>query len=325
LKYGLKPAKLELRARGEFAEALKAMQKGHELGTRMPNWRYQSAAWVKQCESLVALEKRLALVLEDKASAAGNELLQMASMCQQYQKRYATSVRLYRQAFEADPKLATNFVQAHRYNAACAAALAGTAEDAEEPTTQSDRPGLRRQARDWLQADLDVYAQQVKDGKAGLILLAEVRLAHWLADPDLAGIRDAKVIADFPEAEQAAWHKFWTEVGQLLKQVRSSITETTLKATLTDQQLEQVHEMKLEAGKTYVFDMKSTELDSYLKLHDPAGKLVAENDDIAPGNLDSRIVFSPKQDGVYRITATSFEQGGRGAYTLTIRAIKGGK
>ena len=37
----------------------------------------------------------------------------------------------------------------------------------------------------------------------------------------------------------------------------------------------------------------------------------------------SHIVFTPKEEGVYRITATSFEQRGRGAYTLTIRAIAG--
>jgi Bacterial pre-peptidase C-terminal domain len=79
--------------------------------------------------------------------------------------------------------------------------------------------------------------------------------------------------------------------------------------------------MKLKPGKTYVIDMKSTALDSYLKLYDPAGKLLAENDDIAPNSLDSRIIFTPKEAGVYRITATSFEQRGRGAYTLTIRAV----
>ncbi len=83
--------------------------------------------------------------------------------------------------------------------------------------------------------------------------------------------------------------------------------------------------MKLEAGKAYVFEMKSTELDSYLKLHDAAGTLRAENDDIAPGNLDARIVFTPSKNGVYRITATSFRQTERGAYTLTIRTVVGKK
>jgi hypothetical protein len=41
------------------------------------------------------------------------------------------------------------------------------------------------------------------------------------------------------------------------------------------------------------------------------------------GQLDSRIIFTPKESGTYRITATSFEQRGRGAYTLAVRAVAG--
>jgi hypothetical protein len=49
---------------------------------------------------------------------------------------------------------------------------------------------------------------------------------------------------------------------------------------------------------------------------------VAENDDIAPNNLNSRIIFTPKETGTYRIVATSFEERGRGAYTVTITTLK---
>ncbi|GEM_PF-6169959 len=37
------------------------------------------------------------------------------------------------------------------------------------------------------------------------------------------------------------------------------------------------------------------------------GRLLAENDDIGPDNLNSRPIFNPPADGVYRILATSFE------------------
>ena len=40
---------------------------------------------------------------------------------------------------------------------------------------------------------------------------------------------------------------------------------------------------------------------------------------VQPGILNSRIIFPCKQDGSYRIVATSFQQAGRGAYVLTIR------
>ena len=46
------------------------------------------------------------------------------------------------------------------------------------------------------------------------------------------------------------------------------------------------------------------------------GKLLAEYDDIVPDqNLNSRVVFTAKEDGTYRIVATSFEQQGVGSYT----------
>ena len=51
------------------------------------------------------------------------------------------------------------------------------------------------------------------------------------------------------------------------------------------------------------------------------GKTLVENDDIdlAAKNLNSRIWFLPKTDGVYRIVATSFQQKGRGDYEIILR------
>jgi hypothetical protein len=75
--------------------------------------------------------------------------------------------------------------------------------------------------------------------------------------------------------------------------------------------------------------MTSPQFDTYLRLEDAKKKVLAENDDISePGvrsqesgvrNLNSRIIFTPKEDATYLIIATSFEHRGVGAYTLTIR------
>jgi hypothetical protein len=89
--------------------------------------------------------------------------------------------------------------------------------------------------------------------------------------------------------------------------------------------MEQVHPWKMAAGKTYVIDMVSKELDAYLRLENAEGRKLAENDDIQAGNQNSRIVFMPPQEGTYRIVATSFEQRGAGAYTLLIREFAGPK
>ena len=53
--------------------------------------------------------------------------------------------------------------------------------------------------------------------------------------------------------------------------------------------------------------------------------MLAKNDDISDENLNSRIIFSCKEDGNYRIVATSYQQAGRGAYVLTIREFSSKK
>jgi hypothetical protein len=92
---------------------------------------------------------------------------------------------------------------------------------------------------------------------------------------------------------------------------------------LTDRQPQQVHALKVTSGTTYVIEMRSMQLDSYLKLRDADGALADENDDIAPDNRDARLIFTATEDALYSIVATSFQQKGRGGYTLTIRAVAG--
>ena len=53
--------------------------------------------------------------------------------------------------------------------------------------------------------------------------------------------------------------------------------------------------------------------DAFLILEDPAGKKLAENDDIDPGvNTNARLVFQAPKTAVYRLVATGFEQRGSG-------------
>jgi hypothetical protein len=75
----------------------------------------------------------------------------------------------------------------------------------------------------------------------------------------------------------------------------------------------------MAAGKTYVIDLSSAKFDTYLRLEDDNGKLLAENDDISPANPNSRLIFTAPRDGSYRIVATSFQQRGTGTYSLIVR------
>jgi hypothetical protein len=117
--------------------------------------------------------------------------------------------------------------------------------------------------------------------------------------------------------------QLWAEVDQLLKQVKAAITETRFQGTLTAEKPEQVHELKATAGIVYLIDLHSTAFDTHLKLRDGKGELLGQHHDPAPTSRDSRLVFTPKETGTYRLVAASFSNWGRGAYTLTIRAIAG--
>src|SRR5207244_2024103 len=57
-------------SKGEFAQALAYLRRGHELGSRNPRWPYPSAQWVRHCERLVALGEKLPDILSGKAQLA---------------------------------------------------------------------------------------------------------------------------------------------------------------------------------------------------------------------------------------------------------------
>jgi serine protease Do len=77
------------------------------------------------------------------------------------------------------------------------------------------------------------------------------------------------------------------------------------------------HTFKMLAGATYTIDLESYDFDAYLRLEDPSGKQLAEDDD-SGGKLNSRIVFTPETDGIYRLIVTTCDPGQAGGYRLLI-------
>ena len=209
-----------------------------------------------------------------------------------------------------------------RYNATCAAVLAAAGKGiGADQLDVREKNGLRQQALQWLQADLAARTRFLQ--KNPLLALRIIDdLQHWQKDPDLAKVRDDKEVAKLAEEERAAWQKFWTQVGTLYKQARAAFSETEHRGQLSDKAREQSYPLKMAAGKTYMIDMTSAEFDTYLRLEDDKGKVLAENDDISPQNLNSRIIFNCKEEGSYRIVATSYQQAGQGAYLLTLREFQ---
>ena len=154
-----------LRGQGDYAGSLAMLRRGHELGTRQPGWRYPSAQWVAEAERLAALAARLPAVLkgEDRPKDVA-ERLAIAQMCYDT-KRYAAAARFWAEALAADPKLGDDRQAGHRYNAACAAALAAAGQGTDDPKPDdAARAKLRGQALDWLKAERAAWAKVLDSG-----------------------------------------------------------------------------------------------------------------------------------------------------------------
>jgi serine/threonine protein kinase/tetratricopeptide (TPR) repeat protein len=206
---------LAFRDQGYFAEALRHLRRGHALGSKDPGWSHPSAEWVRGCEELVEIEGKLPDVLSGK-EPAGDALhrVRYAEMC--YRKRlYAASARLYREAVTAQPEL-TSPRRGIRYNAACSAALAGCGAGEEVvKLTEAERAELRKEALDWLWADLDAWRGLLikEPTKSRSEVAREMR--HWLSDSDFNGVRGQDALGQLPEAERGKWQRLWKQVEAL--------------------------------------------------------------------------------------------------------------
>jgi serine/threonine-protein kinase len=131
-------------------------------------------------------------------------------------KLFAAATRFYGEAFAAEPKLADDLRGAHRYNAACAAALAGCGQGNDAKTLgDKERARLRRQALAWLRDDLKAWRKLLKTGPDKTRQVVAGQMQHWLNDPDFAGVRGEQALARLPQDERQAWSTLWAEVEQL--------------------------------------------------------------------------------------------------------------
>jgi tetratricopeptide (TPR) repeat protein/tRNA A-37 threonylcarbamoyl transferase component Bud32 len=204
---------------GKLTEGLRALRRGHRLGKDRPGWPYPSAQWVRDAESLVRLEGKLAQVLAGTAQPADSaERVALAALCQKpFKRRYAAAALLYREAFRVEPKLGEDPRSEHRYNAACAAALAGCGKGKDAASLDAkERSRLRSQAVAWLRADLTAWRNLLEKAPKQVPSSVGQTLRHWQKDTDLAGVRDRAALAKLPEAERKDWAKLWGDVAALL-------------------------------------------------------------------------------------------------------------
>jgi serine/threonine-protein kinase len=167
-----------------------------------------------------------------------DERLALVGICQ-FQGRCHAAARLYADAFATDPASAQDLASACRsraalgdrqpvsrvdelatecrYPAARCAALAGCGlgEDG-AMLDEAERTRWRRQARDWLRADLAVWVKTLDSGSRAARILVRRMFMQWQADPDLAGLREPRAVDKLSADERKECVALWKEVAAVL-------------------------------------------------------------------------------------------------------------
>ncbi len=199
------------------------------------------SAWIAH----VLRREAEALILPDLAGfLRGNhqprdndERLALVGICE-FRGNHHAAARLFADAFAADPTVVTELTRECRtrallgdkqpvgrieelssecrYPAARAAALAafGPGEGAAK-LSAAEQAQWRKQAREWLRADLAMWAQIRESGSRAACALVGKVLAHWESDPDLTGLRDPAALEKLPPAERQEWLELWRDVASV--------------------------------------------------------------------------------------------------------------
>ncbi|MBN2491410.1 MAG: tetratricopeptide repeat protein [Planctomycetes bacterium] len=191
---------------GNAAEAVEELKAALELAPESEDIRDR----LEEFRALATLEAKLPAILDGTESVSEPAtLLRLASLCSS-KNLHAASARFWKAALDANPQLGED--EGHRYNAACAAALAGSGRGADTATlTADDRARWRLQAIAWLHLNLAAIQRRLAAGDENDPAALARTLAHWLRDPDLAGIRDPHYLALLSATEAAACESVWQE------------------------------------------------------------------------------------------------------------------
>src|SRR5262245_50574569 len=187
-----------LKEKGDLDGTIACYKKAVELDPENATARSNLA----KAERMAAVQDKLPAFLKGEFQPTTNdERFGLVEWCLS-KKLYRKLVTLYAEAFTADPKLADDLKAAHRYSAACYAACAARDEGIGAP---DDAAAMRQKALGWLRGSLDLWRKQAASMDAAERDATAAKLNWWLADTDLAGVRDPEPLAKLPAAEREEW------------------------------------------------------------------------------------------------------------------------
>ncbi|MSU80244.1 MAG: redoxin domain-containing protein [Gemmataceae bacterium] len=105
--------------------------------------------------------------------------------------------------------------------------------------------------------------------------------------------------------------------------INGKLTNADLKDKVRTDSFAKTFTYRMVENQRYQIDMVSTEFDSYLRLENPAGDNVAQDDD-GGGFPNARMIYVAPKNGDYTIVCTSFGGGDAGKFTLIVRDLAGG-
>jgi Flp pilus assembly protein TadD len=214
---------LVLMQQSQFDKAALALEKAGELFPANDPHRESARQLQRSCLRYAVLDARLPGILsgtENPANAA--EQLDLAQICV-FKKQYAAAACFFRDAFTAEPKLADAVPEATRYNAACAAAMAGCGQGKDADRLDDMARSLwRRQALEWLRQDLTWWDKALASGNAQTNTQVRQWLRHWQADSDLARLRDPSALEAMSPDERKECVALWQDVADMLNRVQTA-------------------------------------------------------------------------------------------------------
>ncbi len=229
---------------GRPSEARKTLAAAIRAYNWMESQADHPAAWVshvlrREAEALI-LPNLPAFLRGECQPQDNDERLAIVGTCQ-FQGRYDTTARLYALAFTADPHLADDLTTECRYRsteeepfyervesvntearylAARCATLAGCGSGKDGAgLSRAERARWRKEAREWLRADLALWGKTLDNGSDQDLALAKRMLSHWQVEPDLAGIRDVKALDEVSGEERNECFELWDLVGAVLRRI----------------------------------------------------------------------------------------------------------
>jgi tetratricopeptide (TPR) repeat protein len=193
---------------GSYAQAADCYRKSIELGHGAVVGYVQlgeALAKQKDWDGAVAAVRE-AIHLQPEYGSAYSHL---AAILQEA-GRHAEGLKAMVDAIREHPDLAMDPRHYLRYNAACLAINCAEGLGVNAPPA-AERPAYRQQALAFLTTELDVLRNVAAKDPAE----AHKTMQNWLADKDLASVRESTALSRLPVEERDAWNKLWMEVRAL--------------------------------------------------------------------------------------------------------------